>query len=273
MSKQSKQPTKLSIELSELPKVQKNVTLSIQEKSSEIMKSEDFDRIKEENRQLRKKVNDLKNENKNLDEEISVLMQINELFNKELIAFQNQIKELEMKLKIANQGKGKSRADKLLKLPVEDFNVSNKNKEAYHFYIDEESNEKTTRLRQVNNKKTKQEKMSSDDDDSDSKKARKKIQRSKSTKSLFARNDKRVQGYNKNEVLNLLLNTEVHSPEDWDQAKADPEIIMIQDFFTLWAYVTSESENEKVSEISTKRRRVTDYARSIMYSRNSELET
>ncbi|CAG8843561.1 33967_t:CDS:1, partial [Gigaspora margarita] len=40
-----------------------------------------------------------------------------------------------------------------------------------------------------------------------------------------------------------------------------------------WAYITSEFEDEKVSETSSKRRRVTDYDRSIMYSRNSELET
>ncbi|CAG8844292.1 31603_t:CDS:2, partial [Gigaspora margarita] len=33
-----------------------------------------------------------------------------------------------------------------------------------------------------------------------------------------------------------------------------------------WAYITSESEDEKVSKTSSKRR-------SIMYSRNSELET
>ncbi|CAG8854283.1 24742_t:CDS:1, partial [Gigaspora margarita] len=38
-------------------------------------------------------------------------------------------------------------------------------------------------------------------------------------------------------------------------------------------YITSESEDEKVSETSSKRRRVTDYDRSKMYSRNSELET
>ncbi|CAG8855050.1 27017_t:CDS:1, partial [Gigaspora margarita] len=40
-----------------------------------------------------------------------------------------------------------------------------------------------------------------------------------------------------------------------------------------WAYITSESKDEKVSETSSKRRQVTDYDRSIMYSRNSKLET
>ncbi|CAG8510228.1 19557_t:CDS:2, partial [Gigaspora rosea] len=148
--------------------------------SSNIMKSEDFDRIKE--------VDDLESENRSLNEEIGVLMQINELFDKESIVFQNQIKELEIKLKIANQEKGKSRANKLLELPVKAFNISNKNEETY-FYVDE-------------------------DEESD-----------KETKA----------GY--------------------------------------WAYITSEFEDEKVSETSSKRRRVTDYDSSIMYSRNSELET
>ncbi|RIB22374.1 hypothetical protein C2G38_2296027 [Gigaspora rosea] len=158
----------VSIELSEPSQVQKDMTSSTQEsnvntnsllsrlvgrhpnihllerlsrilsESFEAIKSEEFDRIKEENRQLRKKVDDLKNENKNLDKEMSVLMQINELFNKESTAFRNQIKELEMKLKIANQEKGKSRADKLFELPIEDFNISNKNEEIYHFFVDED---------------------------------------------------------------------------------------------------------------------------------------
>ncbi|CAG8855690.1 4842_t:CDS:2, partial [Gigaspora margarita] len=137
----------VSIELSELSQVQKDVTSLTQEnnvntnrllrelverypnihlpgklsrmpsESSDIMKSEDFDRIKEENRHLRKKVDDLKSKNRSLNEEMGVLMQIKELFDKESIVFQNQIKELEIKLKIANQEKGKSRADKLLELP------------------------------------------------------------------------------------------------------------------------------------------------------------
>ncbi|CAG8593746.1 558_t:CDS:2 [Dentiscutata erythropus] len=138
----------------------------------------------------------------------------------------------------------------------------------------------------------------------------KKIRRSKSAKSLFAQNNKRVRGYNKNKVLNLLLNTEVHSPEvsetDKDSQEKKRKIIVYNyawrslevlglrssqsrpqnyddsRFFYLvsrpkdiprWAYITSESENEKVSETSMKRRRVTNYNRSIMYSRNSELET
>ncbi|RIB02366.1 hypothetical protein C2G38_2291562 [Gigaspora rosea] len=91
----------VSIELSEPSQVQKDVTPSTQQsnvntnslfnglverhpnihlperlsrmpsESSETMKTEDFDRIKEENKQLRKKVDDLKNENKNLDEEMN----------------------------------------------------------------------------------------------------------------------------------------------------------------------------------------------------------
>ncbi|CAG8855645.1 44954_t:CDS:2, partial [Gigaspora margarita] len=129
----------VSIELSEPSQVQKDVTSLTQEnnvntnrllselverhpnihlpgrlsrmlsESSNIIKSENFDHIKE--------VDDLESKNRSLNEEIGVLMQINELFDKESIVFQNQIKELEMKLKIANQEKGKSRADKLLELP------------------------------------------------------------------------------------------------------------------------------------------------------------
>ncbi|CAG8653704.1 19127_t:CDS:2 [Dentiscutata erythropus] len=118
-----------------------------------------------------------------------------------------------------------------------------------------------------------------------------------SAKSLFARNDKRVRGYNKNEVLNLLLNTEVHSPElkkllrytldkhsrlglgsgqsrtrNYDDSRFLYLVSCLKDI-PRWAYVISESENEKISETSMKRRRVTDYDRSIIYSRNSELET
>ncbi|CAG8841899.1 6072_t:CDS:2, partial [Gigaspora margarita] len=193
----------VSIELSEPSQVQKDVTSLIQEnnvntnrllselverhpnihllgrlsqmlsESSDIIKSKDFDRIKEENRQLRKKVDNLE-------------------------------------------------TDKLLKLPVKAFNISNKNEKSY-FYVDEdeERNKETTQLRQASNKKAEHEKIVSDNDDSDSKGAR----------------------------LKELL----HIPS--------------------WAYITSESEDEKVSETSSKRRRVTDYDRSIMYSRNSELET
>ncbi|CAG8849065.1 14813_t:CDS:2, partial [Gigaspora margarita] len=154
--------------LSELVKRHPNIYLSgrlsrMPSESSDIMKSEDFDHIKEES------------ENRSLNEEMGVLIQINELFNKESIVFQNQIKELKMKLKIANQKKRKNRANKLLELPA-------------------------------SNKKAKHEKIASDDDDSDSKGAR-------SAKSLFAQNDKQVRGYNKNEVLALFLNTEVHYPE------------------------------------------------------------
>ncbi|KAF0525838.1 ATP-dependent DNA helicase pif1 [Gigaspora margarita] len=201
--------------------------------SSDIMKSEDFDHIKEES-----------------------------------IVFQNQIKELEMKLKIANQKKEKSRADKLLEHPVKAFNISNKNEESY-FYVDEdeERDKETTQLRQASNKKVEHEKIASDNDDSDSKGAR-------------------------NEVLALLLNTEVHSPEisenDEDSQEKKRKIIVynyswhsLEIFYVInhpkdipsWANITSESEDEKVSETSSKRRRVTDYDRSIMYSRNSKLET
>ncbi|CAG8783390.1 1392_t:CDS:2 [Gigaspora rosea] len=166
----------VSIELSELSQVQKDVTPLTQEnnvntnrllselverypninlpgrlsripsESSDIIKSEDFDRIKEENRQLRKKVDDLESENRSLNEKMCVLMQINELFDKESI---------------------------LLELPIKAFNISNKNEESY-FYIDEdkESNKETTQLRQASNKKTEHEKIASDDDNSDSKGAR-----------------------------------------------------------------------------------------------------
>ncbi|KAF0443001.1 tubulin polyglutamylase ttll4 isoform x2: PROVISIONAL [Gigaspora margarita] len=396
--------------------------------SSDIIKSEDFDRIKEENRQLCKKVDDLESENRSLNEEMGVLIQINELFDKESIVFQNQIKELEMKLKIANQEKGKSRADKLLELPVKAFNISNKNEESY-FYVDEDEvrDKETTQLKQASNKKAEHEKIASDDDNSDSKGARDELksiyknvpkmyklkadqvftsennqrvlaklipelvklmapkftplqsqlrkwlkilhrhQRERFIKKqsgkldednrrlhvnnrvteymlfysfhialfleknlaikecqiTFARNNKRVRGHNKNEVLALLLNTEVHSPEisetDEDSQEKKRKIIVYNyswrslelkellrntldehsklglgssqshprnyddsRFFYVvshpkdipsWAYITSESENEKVSETSSKRRRVTDYDRSIMYSRNSELET
>ncbi|KAF0534157.1 hypothetical protein F8M41_010172 [Gigaspora margarita] len=52
----------------------------------------------------------------------------------------------------SKSGKGKSRADKLPKLPVEDFNILNKNKKSY-FYVgkDKERDEETTQLRQASN--------------------------------------------------------------------------------------------------------------------------
>ncbi|CAG8656108.1 27906_t:CDS:2 [Gigaspora margarita] len=188
----------VSIELSEPPQVQKNITPSIQENNvntncllSELverhpnihiperlsqMPLEDFDHIKE--------VDDLESENRSLDEEMG---------------------ELEIKLKIANQRKGKSRADKLLELPA-------------------------------SNKKTKYEKIVSDDDDSDSKGAR-------FSYSFIFR---------KNSVIKKCQIT--FCPKSW-------------------VYITSKSEDEKVFETSSKRRQVTDYVRSIMYSRNSKLET
>ncbi|RIB00934.1 hypothetical protein C2G38_2232380 [Gigaspora rosea] len=185
--------------------------------SSNIMKSEDFDRIKE--------VDDLESENRSLNEEIGVLMQINELFDKESIVFQNQIKELEIKLKIANQEKGKSRANKLLELPVKAFNISNKNEETY-FYVDEDEE-------------------TSDNDDSDSKEARDELKSiyknvpkmyklkadqpvmqvvkdfASASKRTFLKkqsgkldeDNHRLHVNNRNKVLALLLNTEVHSSE------------------------------------------------------------
>ncbi|CAG8622863.1 4206_t:CDS:2, partial [Gigaspora margarita] len=212
----------VSIELSEPPQVQKDVPPLTQEiielverysniylsrrlsqmpSESSDMKSEDFD------------LDDLESKNRSLDEEIGV---------------RNETKDSKL-------GKGKSRADKLPELPVEDFNILNKNEESY-FYIDkdEKRDEETTQLKQASNKKTEHEKM--------------------------------------NEVLTLLLNTEVYYSEisetDKDsQEKNHPKNI------PSWAYIISESEDEKVSETSSKRRQVTDYDRSIMYSRNSELET
>ncbi|KAF0396422.1 hypothetical protein F8M41_010072 [Gigaspora margarita] len=145
---------------------------------------------------------------------------------------------------VLKKEKEKGREDKLPELPVEDFNISNKIEESY-FYVgeDEERDKETTQLRQASNKKTEHEKMVSDNDDSDSKGAR-------------------------NKVLTLLLNTEGHSLkisetdedsqekkrkiivynyswhplENWDQAEADPEIMMIQDFFT---FRNSELETSK----------------------------
>ncbi|CAG8831251.1 44409_t:CDS:2, partial [Gigaspora margarita] len=204
----------VSIELSEPSQVQKDVTPLTQENNvntnclfSELverhpnihlpgrlsrMPSESFDIMKSKDFNL----DNLESENRSLNEEMGVLMQINELFDKESIVFQNQIKE------------------------------------------------------QASNKKAEHEKIASDDDDSDFKGAR---------------------------VLAFLLNTTVHSPEISETNKdklgssqSRPRNYDDSRFFYVvnhpknipsWAYITSESEDEKVSETSSKR------------SRNSELET
>ncbi|CAG8776281.1 5795_t:CDS:2, partial [Gigaspora rosea] len=139
-----------------------------------------------------------------------------------------------------NQEKGKSRADKLFELPIEDFNISNKNEEIYHFFVDEDE----------------EKKIVSDNDDSDSKRAR--------LKELLC--------HTLDEHSRLGLGSSQSRPRNYDDSRFFYVVSRPKDI-PRWAYVTSESENDKVSETSTKRRRVTDYDRSIMYSRNSELET